>query len=97
MFETNCYTAIDKEYSIVFKQTISSMERLQNSRMIAVRTLQNVERYIISIANRPRNFDTQIGQIKIAYTNFMDTLKEVQEIEQKKNKNIVIICKFFNY
>ena len=34
---------IDKEYTAVFKKAISSMERLQNSREIAVRTILNIE------------------------------------------------------
>lgn len=58
-------TKIDREYSNAFRHAVNSMERLQSTRMIAVRTIQNVERYVVSIANRPRDFDIKIGRIKI--------------------------------
>ena len=85
----NDLTKIDREYTMVFKHAIGSMERLHNTRMISVRTIQNVERYIIGIANRPRNYDTQIGKIKIEYVNFMDAIKEIQELERKQTENII--------
>lgn len=74
----------DREYSLVFKKAILDMERLQNTRNIAIRTIQNVERYIISLANRPRNFDTQMGLIKVRYIKFIDSCKRIQELEMKK-------------
>ena len=81
---------IDNEYTAVFRHASSSMERLQNTRMISVRTIQNVEKYITSIANRPRNIDTQISQIRIGYIKFTDAMKEIQEMERKQAENIEI-------
>ena len=81
---------IDQEYTVVFKKAITSMEKLQNTRMISIRIIMNVERYITSIANRPRNFDTQIGQIKLGYINFVNAVKEIQELECNQNKNLTI-------
>jgi len=77
---------IDKEYTEVFGNAISDMERLQNTRNIAVRAIQCVERYVITLANRPRNFDTQMGEIKIRYVKFVDACKEIQELEMKRCK-----------
>lgn len=76
---------LDKEsvaYASVFKKVIKDMERLQNTRMMAVKSIQYVERYVVSLANRPRNFDTQIGEIKIRYVKFQDTCREIHEMEQ---------------
>ncbi|MDO4339113.1 MAG: hypothetical protein Q4C91_13685 [Eubacteriales bacterium] len=75
---------IDHEYTTVFKKTVNDMERLQSTRKITVRTIQCVERYIISLANRPRNFDTKISENKIRYLKFEDTCRKILEIEQKK-------------
>ena len=75
----------DKEssaYASVFKKVIKDMERLQNTRMMAVKSIQYMERYVVSLANRPRNFDTQIGDIKIRYIKFQNTCREIQEMEQ---------------
>ena len=75
---------IDTEYTIVFKKVIKEMERLQSIRNISIRTIQYVERYVISLANRPREFDTQLGEIKVRYVKFQDTCKEIQEIQRKE-------------
>ena len=77
---------IDEEYVKVFKKAVSSMERLQNTRNISVRTIQYVERYIITLANRPRNFDTKIGEIKVRYIKYLDAIKEIQELEREKQQ-----------
>ncbi len=79
-------TKIDQEYSVVFKHAVSSMERLLQTRKIAVRTIQNVEKYIVGIANRPRNYDTKVGQIKLEYINFLDAIKEIEELERKQTE-----------
>lgn len=68
----NDLNKIDRAYMAVFNRAVKDMERLQSTRMIAVRIIQNVERYVVSIANRPRDFDMKIGQIKIGYINFTD-------------------------
>jgi hypothetical protein len=43
-----------------------------------------VERYVVALANRPRNFDTQMGLIKVRYIKFIDACKEIQELETKR-------------
>lgn len=77
---------IDKEYMQTFQHAVSSMERLQQTRRFAVRTIQYVERYVITLANRPRNFDTQMGEIKVRYVQYLDAIKEIQELEEKKRE-----------
>ena len=77
---------VDTEYTSVFKKAIKDMERLQSTRTIAIRTIQYVERYITTLANRPREFDTQLGEIKVRYIKFQDTCKKIQEIERKQQE-----------
>lgn len=74
----------DAAYTAVFKKAIKDMERLQNTRNIAVRAIQYVERYIVTLANRPREFDTQLGKIKVRYVKFQDACKEIQKLERKR-------------
>lgn len=76
---------IDKEYTNVFQRTVTDIERLQKMRETAVKTIQNVEEYIIVMANRPRNFDVRIGQIKCRYIKFLDERKRILELENKHN------------
>lgn len=77
------------EYINVFKKSIKDMERLQSTRNIAIRTIQYVERYVISLANRPREFDTKLGEIKVRYIKFQNTCKQIQEIQRKEIKQQV--------
>lgn len=77
---------IDNEYTLTFKKTISNMERLHNTRTICIRTIQYIERYIIGLANRPRNYDTKLGEIKVRYVKFIDTIREIQELEKIQNE-----------
>lgn len=74
----------DASYTTTFKKAIKDMERLQSSRMIAIRSIQCIEKYVVSLANRPRNFDTRIGEIKLRYVKFQDTCKEIEEMERKQ-------------
>lgn len=76
----------DLEYTSVFKKAISDMERLHNTRNISIKTIQYVEKYITDLANRPRNYDTQMGEIKIRYTNFINTAKQLEEMEYKQQQ-----------
>ena len=77
------------EYINVFKKSIKDMERLQSTRNIAIRTIQYVERYVISLANRPREFDTKLGEIKVRYIKFQNTCKHIHEIQRKEIKQQV--------
>ena len=81
---------IDTEYTTVFKRAVKDMERLQSVRNIAIRTIQNVERYVVSLANRPREFDIQLGEIKVRYVKFQDTCKEIQELQRKQAEQGVV-------
>ena len=51
----------DAAYGAAFKKAAMDMERLHNSRLTAIRTIQHMERYIVALANRPRDFDRQLG------------------------------------
>ena len=70
---------LQKVYTVyinVFKKSIKDMERLQSTRNIAIRTIQYVERYVISLANRPREFDTKLGEIKVPTEKNLEYSKE---------------------
>lgn len=82
-------TRIDREYTVTFKNAINSMERLQNTRMMAVKVMQNVERYVISIANRPRDYDMRIGKVNIQYKNFLNDVKRIEEYERRKTEDAI--------
>lgn len=75
---------VDMEYNSIFKKAIRDMERLQRTRTMTIRTIQYVERYVIRLANKPRNFETKIGEIKVRYMKFQQTCKEIQEMEAKQ-------------
>ncbi|WP_455719726.1 hypothetical protein [Agathobacter sp.] len=77
---------IDMEYSSVFKKAISDMSRLQNTRTMSIRTIQYVEQYVVRLANKPRNFETKIGEIKVRYIKFQQACKEIQELETKNRQ-----------
>ena len=39
---------VDMQYRTIFKNAVQDMERLQNKRMIAIKTIQYVEKYVLS-------------------------------------------------
>lgn len=75
---------IDVKYTSIFKKTINDMNRLQQTRVISIRTIQYVEKYVITLANRPRNFETELGEIKVRYVKFQNACKEIEEITRKQ-------------
>lgn len=77
---------VDEEYSKVLKKSVQDMEQLQHSRTMAVRVILCVEEYIMGIANKPRNFETKMGEVKIRYTKFQEACQEIQEIERIQAK-----------
>lgn len=73
------------EYAAVFKKTIFDMEKLQENRKMAVRTIRYVEQYAVVLANKPRNIETKIGEIHIRCDKFEQTRRELaSEVEQSK-------------
>lgn len=75
---------IDVKYTSIFKKTINDMNRLQQTRVISIRTIQYIEKYVITLANRPRNFETELGEIKVRYVKFQNACKEIEEITRKQ-------------
>lgn len=76
----------DALYTDSFKRTINDMQRLQTIREQAIRTIKYVEEYVISLANRPRNFETQLGEIRVRYVKFQDKCNEIREIQSKQDQ-----------
>ena len=75
-------------YTSVLKKTVGDIERLQNTRNISVRTIQYIERYIVTLANKPREFETKLGKIKLKYIEFQKLSKEIREKEIEQEKYI---------
>lgn len=76
------------KYTIVFKHTIDDMTRLFQSRQRAIRTIMNIESYVNGLANKPREYERQIGEIKIRYVEFNNRIEEIKRLdEEKRNVN----------
>ncbi len=80
---------VDAAYGAAFKKAAMDMERLHNSRLTAIRTIQHMERYIVALANRPRDFDRQLGEIRLRYVRFQDTCRQLREAEQRGQETAV--------
>lgn len=70
---------IENKYSATFKKTITSMKRLQDSRKMAIQTIKQVERYIIALANKPRDYETKMGEIQMRYIEFETSYGKIQK------------------
>lgn len=72
---------IENKYSATFKKTITSMKRLQDSRKMAIQTIKQVERYIIALANKPRDYETKMGEIQMRYIEFETSYGKFRKIQ----------------
>lgn len=79
---------VNDTYTSALKKTVGDIERLQNTRNISVRTIQYIERYIVTLANKPREFETKLGKIKLKYIEFQKLSKEIREKEIEQEKYI---------
>ena len=69
------------EYTQVFKQAIKNMENLLKTRRRAVQTICRIEGYIISLANKPRDYEQKIGEIKLRYIEFNNRIEEIEKLD----------------
>lgn len=76
----------NSEYTIVFKRTVDNMTRLLKSRQRAVRTILNIEAYINGLANKPRDYETKIGEVKIRYIEFNNRIDEIKRLDEKEQQ-----------
>ncbi len=72
----------NREYIKFYKMAVNNMTRLHQSRQTAVRTIRRVEQYIISLANRPREYSLQINDIKLRYESFEKRIEEIRSSEE---------------
>lgn len=75
---------IDNAYGITLKNTIKSMERLYNVRIISKKMLISIDSYIESIANTPRDFNTKIGNIRLNYKSFSNNIDSIKALQTKQ-------------
>ena len=79
-------------YNDSYSQMGKSCQELYNVRKEAVSLIQFIEQVINSIANTPKEFDTQLGKIGRELTRFQETeeyAKEAYEASLKAGINIV--------
>lgn len=78
----------NSKYTVTFRSAVQGMDRLYESRKRAVNTIMEVEKYMISLAHRPRGFETRINMINVRYTEFnkkIEKIKTMSEEEQRSN------------
>ncbi len=74
----------NNKYVIIFKKTIDGMTRLFQSRQRAVRQIMSIEAYINVLANKPRDYNRKIGDVKIRYVEFNDRIEEIKRLDEKE-------------
>lgn len=72
------------EYVIIFKRTIAGMERLFQSRQRAVRQIMSIETYINALANKPRDYERKIGDVKIRYVEFNNRIEKIKRLDEEE-------------
>lgn len=74
------------KYMVVFKRAIDDMTRLFQSRQRAIRPILNIEAYINELANKPREYERKIGEIKIRYLEFNNRIDEIKKLDENERK-----------
>lgn len=77
---------VNNKYMVVFKRTINNITRLYQSRQRAIRTILNIEFYISALANKPREYERKIGEIKIRYLAFNNRIDEIKRLDEKERE-----------
>lgn len=76
----------NNKYTIVFRRTIDNMTRLFQSRQRAIRTILTIESYINGLANKPREYERQMGEIRIRYVEFNNRIDEIKQLDAKERE-----------
>lgn len=74
----------DKKYVTIFTRTVDGMKRLFQSRQRAVRQIMSIETYINMLANKPRDYERKIGDVKIRYVEFNKRIEEIKRLDEKE-------------
>lgn len=74
----------NNKYIIIFKRTIDGMTKLFQSRQRAVRQIMSIEAYINTLANKPRDYERKIGDVKIRYVEFNNRIEEIRRLDEKE-------------
>lgn len=73
-------------YTVAFKRAVENMTRLFQARQRAVRTMLNIEAYVNGLANKPREYETKIGEIKVRYVEFNNRIDEIKRLDEKERE-----------
>lgn len=79
--------AANKSYQEKYEETIKDITTLHNLRLKAVETIKNVEEYISSLANHPKQYDKTLNQISIRRQKFETEIHNL-ELEGKKTDKV---------
>lgn len=75
--------AANEKYMKKFETTVRDITRLHDSRLKAVGTIRSIEEYVSSLANRPKQYDKILGEIRIRREKFETDVHKL-EMESKK-------------
>lgn len=73
----------NRVYQNVYETSVKHISDLQVKRLLSVKILKNVESYILSLANRPKEYDKIVSEIILRREKFESDL-HVLELESKK-------------
>lgn len=74
----------NNRYKLTLQRANDSTMRLFQSRQRALQTINRIEDYIKVLANKPRDYERKIGQIKIHYLEFSKRMDEIKRLEEKQ-------------
>ena len=74
----------NEKYKRVFQETIKNIERLQRSRQRAIRTIKKIESYLCGLANKPREYEIAIGEVKTRYLAFNNQIEEIKRQSEEQ-------------
>lgn len=77
----------NEEYHRKYEATVKNITDLHHSRLEATETIRSIEDYILSLANRPKEYDKVLNKISILLHKFETDVHNL-EIESKKSDKI---------
>lgn len=83
----NLLQQANEKYSETYKATLDNVTSLHEKRLASVKTIKAVENYVMSLANRPRDYDKTLGEIKVRRQKFESEVKKL-ELESKKTDQV---------
>lgn len=77
----------NQSYSKIFQCACTDMDNLHKSRLQAIRVIRSIDGYICELANRPRDYDTKISDIRLRYLEFDKRIAEIKKMSEAVEDN----------